>query len=106
MRRCILPFSYKIGRKYLYLGFHNRLNRRIERAHGNIWSFIRCIVSEEGRFQHLYAQINAGAKRRPVARSTHDIQNRIDTLTARYNNNQIDIEQLLDSLSLLIAKKA
>ncbi|CAF2869516.1 unnamed protein product [Rotaria sp. Silwood2] len=86
-------------------GFHNRLNRRMGRAHANIWSFIRCIVSEESRFQHLYVQISTGAKRRPISSSTNGIQKRIDTLMARYNNNDIDVEQLLDNLSLLIAKK-
>jgi hypothetical protein len=77
----------------------------MERAHGNIWSFIRCIVGEESRFQHLYVQISTGAKHRPIPRSTNGIQNRIDILAARYNNKDIDVEQLLDNLSLLIAKK-
>lgn len=100
------PSFYDVKWKCLYLGFHSRLNWRIERAHGNIWSFIRCIVSEESRFQHLHAQMNAGAKRRPLPRSTNDIQNRINILTERYNNN-INVEQLLDSLlSLLVARKA
>jgi hypothetical protein len=78
----------------------------MQRAHANIWSFIRCILSEETRFQHLYVQMNIGSKRRPISSSTNGIQKRIDTLMARYNNNDIDVEQLLDNLSLLIAKKA
>ncbi|CAF1525012.1 unnamed protein product [Adineta ricciae] len=86
-------------------GFHSRLNRRIESAHGNMWSFIRCIISEEARFQHLYVQTITGARRRPVPRSTNSIQGRIDTLMARYNDKNIDVEQLLDNLSLLIGKK-
>jgi hypothetical protein len=35
--------------------------------------FIRCIASEESRFQHLYVQISPGAKRRPTSSSTNDI---------------------------------
>ena len=31
---------------------------RMERARTNIWSFIRCIVSKESLFQHLYVQIS------------------------------------------------
>ena len=81
------------------------MNRRIEHAHGNIWSFIRCVISEESRFQHLYVQVITGAQRRPVPRSTNNIQRRIDALMARYSNKDIDVEQLLDSLSLLIGKK-
>ncbi|CAF4462764.1 unnamed protein product, partial [Rotaria socialis] len=71
-------------------GFHNRFNRRMEQAHANIWSFIRCIVREESRFQHLYVQINTGSKRRPRSSYTNGIQKRIDTLMQRYNNKQID----------------
>ena len=91
--------------KCLYLGFHSRLNRRIERAHGHIWSFIRCIIVEESRFQHLYMQMITGAQRRPIPRSMNNIQRRIDTLMGRYDNKDIDVEQLLDSLSLLVGKK-
>jgi hypothetical protein len=46
-----------------------------------------------------------GAQRRPIPRSTNNIQRRIETLMARYDNKDIDAEQLLDSLSLLIGKK-
>lgn len=98
-------FSSVTLNKILDLGFHSRLNRRIERAHGNIWSFIRCIISEECHFQHLLAQINTGAQRRQATFSTNCIQKRIDTLTTRYNNGEIDANALLDNLSLLIGKK-
>ena len=76
----------------------------MEQAHANIWSFIRCIVREESRFQHLYVQINTGSKRRPRSSYTNGIQKRIDTLTQWYNNKQIDVKQLLDNLLLLVAK--
>ncbi len=64
----------------------------MERARANIWSFIRCIISEESRFQQLYVQISTDAKRRPISSSTNGIQKRIDTLMAHYNNNDIDVE--------------
>jgi hypothetical protein len=77
----------------------------MERAHGNIWSFIKCIISEESRLQNLNVQINTGAERRPKSNSADAIQKRIDNLMARYNSNEIDVEQLLDNLSLFIGKK-
>ncbi|CAF0766253.1 unnamed protein product [Adineta steineri] len=85
-------------------GFHNRLNRRIERAHSNIWSFVRCLLAEESRFQHMYVQINIGAQPRVKSKLADTIQKRINTLKERYNNQQIDAEQLLSSLALLVAK--
>ncbi|CAF4251128.1 unnamed protein product, partial [Rotaria socialis] len=41
---------------------------------------IRCIVSEESRFQHLYVQISAGAKRRPSSCFTNDILKNVSIL--------------------------
>jgi hypothetical protein len=35
--------------------------------------FIRCIASEESRFQHLDVQISTGAKRQPTSSSITDI---------------------------------
>ncbi len=103
--RYFYPLSYKVILRSIYLGFHNRLNRRLERAHANIWSFIRCIASEESRFQHQYIQINTGAQQRPKSNVTDAIQKRIDTLNERYNKNEIDVEDFLNALSLLIAQK-
>ena len=88
----------------MYLGFHNRLNRRIEHAHSNIWSFIRCLIIEENRFQHMYMQINTGAQRRQSSTLENDIEKRIRTLNRRYDNHEINAEQLLYHLSLLVAK--
>ncbi|CAF3775216.1 unnamed protein product [Rotaria sp. Silwood1] len=73
-------------------GFHARLNRRIQTAHSNIWSFIRCLMNEEIRFQHLYARINTGVQKRPKSSAADAIQKRIDTLNKRYENKQIDAE--------------
>jgi hypothetical protein len=50
-------------------------------------------------------QLSTGAQRRPISTSVNAIQKRIDILMANYNNNQINVEQLLDNLSLLIGKK-
>ncbi|CAF1653096.1 unnamed protein product, partial [Adineta ricciae] len=47
--------------------FYSRLNRRVQRSHSNIWSFINCLIGEECRFQHLYSQINAGTQQLPKA---------------------------------------
>ena len=81
------------------------MNRRIERAHANIWSFIRCIVSEESRFQHVHIQIEIGTQLRSRSNSTDANQKRINTLYQRYNDKQINAEDLLNGLSFLVAKK-
>ncbi|CAM4835599.1 unnamed protein product [Rotaria magnacalcarata] len=88
----------KVRLQSIHLGFHNRLNRRMEQARANIWSFIRCIVNEETRYQHSYNQINTGAQPRLQSKLTDAIQKRIDALNERYNNKEINVEELLNVL--------
>ncbi|CAF1246239.1 unnamed protein product [Adineta ricciae] len=85
--------------------YHNRLNRRLERAHANIWTFIRCIASEESRFQHFLIQLETGAQRRAKTNATDAIQKRVDALNERYEKQEIDAENLLCGLALLVDKK-
>ncbi|CAF0977410.1 unnamed protein product [Rotaria sordida] len=84
--------------------FHNRLNQCIQKSHPNIWSFIKCLQGEEARFRHMLLRINVGAQRRRKIVSTNAIQQRINTLNECYTNNEIDRNQLLDGLSLIVAK--
>ncbi|CAF3694570.1 unnamed protein product [Rotaria sp. Silwood1] len=82
-----------------------RFNRRIQRAHANIWSFITCLVGEERQFQHTHIRITTGAQRRPKSNAADGIQKRINVLNKQYNQQKIDAEQLLESLSMLVGKK-
>ncbi|CAF1691325.1 unnamed protein product, partial [Adineta ricciae] len=75
------------------------------RAHANIWTFIRCIASEESRFQHFLIQLETGAQRRAKTNATNAIQKRVDPLNERYEKQEIDAENLLYGLALLVAKK-
>ncbi|CAF3958786.1 unnamed protein product, partial [Rotaria sp. Silwood1] len=84
---------------YTFLGFHNRLNSRLSKAHPNIWSFIKCIQGEENRFNHLMIQMKAGLSTRPKTARTQTTQQRLDTLYSRYNNSEIDLMELFDGLS-------
>ncbi|CAF4935093.1 unnamed protein product [Rotaria sp. Silwood1] len=85
-------------------GYHNRLNSRISKYHPNIWAFIRCIQGEENRFNHLLIQMKGGLTARPKTKKTLAIQHRIDTLYVRYNNGDINANELLDGLSYVVAK--
>jgi hypothetical protein len=49
--------------------------------------------------------MNAGAKDRPKTEISNAIQQRIDTLNERFTNNEINLTQLLDGLSLVVAKQ-
>ncbi|CAF3249819.1 unnamed protein product [Rotaria sp. Silwood2] len=85
-------------------GYHNRLNLRISKYHPNIWAFIRCIQGEENRFNHLLMQMKGGLTARPKTKKTLAIQHRIDTLYIRYDNGDINANELLNGLSYVVAK--
>lgn len=101
----IIADFLRIWWKPVYLGFHSRLNRRIERAHSNIWSFIKCIMTEENRVKHMYAQINAGNERRPCSSAQNEMEKQLKNLYERYDSQELNSTQLLHQLSLLMAKK-
>ncbi|CAM4967139.1 unnamed protein product [Rotaria socialis] len=85
-------------------GFHNRLNLRIAKHHPNIWILIRCIQGEEIRFNHVLIQMIGGLTCRTKTAATNAIQQRIDTLYLRYQNNEITVDELLLGLSYVVAK--
>jgi hypothetical protein len=62
-------------------------------------------VSEESRFEHLLIRFSTGVQRRPKSTLADAIQKRINVLNERYNNKEINAEDLLNGLSLLIANK-
>jgi hypothetical protein len=53
----------------------------------------------------MLLQMNAGAKGRPKTEISNAIQQRIDTLNERFTNNEINLTELLDGLSLVVAKQ-
>ncbi len=100
-----LILNYSLFHTNSFIGFHNRLNQRIQRSHPNIWSFIKCLQGEEARFRHMLLQINAGARGRPKTATTVAIQQRINTLNERFTSNEIGLNELLDGLALTVAKQ-
>ena len=85
-------------------GYHNRLNARISKYHPNIWAFIKCIQGEESRFNHLLIQMKGGLTARTPTKKTQAIQQRLDALYSRYDNDEINENELLESLSYVVAK--
>jgi hypothetical protein len=55
--------------------------------------------------KHIYIQLNPGAQGAPKSTTANIIQKRIGTLNERYNKKEIDVEELLNGLSLLVAKR-
>jgi hypothetical protein len=49
--------------------------------------------------------MNVGAKSRSKTPATNAIEQHIDTLNEHYINNEIDLHELLDGLSTVVAKQ-
>ncbi|CAM2728336.1 unnamed protein product [Rotaria socialis] len=103
----LLPDRKKSTYRFVFeelKGFHNRLNLRVAKHHPNIWILIRCIQGEEIRFNHVLIQMIGGLTCRTKTAATNAIQQRIDTLYLRYQNNEITVDELLLGLSYVVAK--
>lgn len=86
-------------------GYHNRMNCRLPRSHPNIWFLISFLQREEKRATSIMIQWSSGASKKKNYRTTA-IQNRINTLYKRYNDDLIGASTLLTGLSLVVAKNA
>ncbi|CAF4007618.1 unnamed protein product [Rotaria sordida] len=85
-------------------GYHNRINSRIYRHHPHIWDLINFMKAEEKRVQNIQLQWSSGASK-PKNKRTTALQGRINTLYNRYNDYLITASDLLNGLSLVVAKK-
>jgi hypothetical protein len=87
----------------MFVVYHNRLNIRIYKYHPNIWAFVRCIQGEENRFNHLLIQMKGVLTAQAKKKKTQDIQQIID-LYIRYDNGNVNCNELLEGLSFVVAK--
>ncbi|CAF4758868.1 unnamed protein product, partial [Rotaria sp. Silwood2] len=94
----------------LFLYFENQWMKNIPLALWNANGYSHrtnnICEGEEAKFRHTLLQINAGAEGRSKTTTTTAIQQRINTLNERYANNEIVLNELLDGLSLTIAKQS
>ncbi|CAF2847474.1 unnamed protein product [Rotaria sp. Silwood2] len=81
-----------------------KLNSRICCNHPNVWTLINCMKAEENRAQSIKLQWSSGASK-PKNKRTTALQSPINTLYDRHNNYFISPSDLLNSLSLIVAKK-
>jgi hypothetical protein len=74
------------------------------RNHPNIWFFLAFLQRQEKRVTTMISQWSSGASKKNNYRSSA-IENRINTLYKRYNEDLIGASTLLTGLSFIVAKK-
>ena len=86
------------------LGWNNRFNKRIGKSHPNVWSFIETLKKEEVVFEQQVLKVLAGGQRKKT-KKVLALQVRLNVLSARFDNDEIDRKQYLEGLSLFVAEK-
>jgi hypothetical protein len=89
--------------KLSFVAWHSRFNKRVNQHHPNIWHFISVIKKEEVVFQQQLVHLQSG-KQKKQKKKTTAMQNRLENLSSRFENAEIDLKEYLQSLSLLVAK--
>ncbi|CAF1530543.1 unnamed protein product [Rotaria sordida] len=85
--------------------WHNRFNNRVEKHHPNMWHFLECLKREELLFRQQLGKLNAGIPKK-TSSNVCISQKQIDTLTERYEQEQITLIDFLYGLSTLVAKRS
>ena len=95
--------------KRIYLshssGWHNKSNNWVDKHHPHVWHLFECLKREELSFRQQLGKLNSGIERERKAKNCNT-RIQIETLTKRYNQEDIDLIEFLHGLSMVIAKNS
>ena len=86
-------------------GWHLRLNRKVGKAHANIYEFLSNLIQEQGATETLLSQIAAGNIQSLSKNDKYkQVNEKIERLTANYNSEEINIDEFLKGIALNISQ--
>ena len=85
----------------LSIAWHSRFNKRIEKKHPNIWTFINVLKDEEVHFRQQLIHANTGKLKKNSER-TCVMQSKLLELRKRYDERGIQLPEYHHQLSLLV----
>ena len=80
------------------------VNKRTRKSHHNVCSFIKTLKKEEVVFEQQALKILGGSQKKKT-KKVLGLQVRLNILSDRFYNDEIDRKQYLDGLSLVVAEK-
>ncbi|XP_071176225.1 uncharacterized protein [Mytilus edulis] len=83
-------------------GWHSKLKKLVKAAHPNIFSMIRLLRQEEAFHALTLIQYRAGGKRIPRKRKYREIDDRLQTLKIRLQNDELTPVEYGDAASHLL----
>ena len=87
-----------------HLGWNHRFNRLVNKHHPNVWHFFDCVKVEEVLFRQQTLKMLTGGQKKKE-RKVLDLQARIAKLGSMFDQNKIELDELLKGLSLLVGAK-
>ena len=76
---------------------HLRLNRKVGKAHANIYEFLSKLIQEQGATETLLSQIAAGNIKSLSKNDKYkQVNEKIERLTENYNSEEISIDEFLN----------
>ena len=90
---------------FCQIGWHNKFNNRVDKTHPNVWHLFECLQREELAFRQQLGKINCGMEKKSNNTSC-TTRTEIDTLTERYEQNQISLSEFINGLSVLVARNS
>ena len=82
-------------------GWHYSFNRRVGRAHPNLWVFIQNLMDQDRTFRRLVSMQNSGSKVVKKSTKYQKIDERIYRIRMKYENNELDSLELIDSIKYI-----
>lgn len=88
--------------KLQYLGWNHRFNRLVAKHHPNVWHLFDCLKKEEVSVRQQLLKMVTGVKKNKPKKQVL-LDDRISYLRLQFKRGELNLENLLDGLSLLIA---
>ncbi|XP_069142033.1 uncharacterized protein [Argopecten irradians] len=83
-------------------GWHNKLKKKVEHSHPNIYSIIRVFQEIQANNEITRIQHAAGGQTRPRAKRYRNIDSRLTQLKERLETGAMDVIQYIDAASHLL----
>ncbi|UJR18890.1 hypothetical protein I4U23_022018 [Adineta vaga] len=82
-------------------GWNHKFNRLVSKFNPNVWHLFDCLKKEEVLVRQLFLKMITGQKKNRCQKVLLR-QERISSLQVKFNQGQINLDELIEGLSLMI----
>jgi hypothetical protein len=89
----------------LLIGWHNKLNNRVDKHYPNVWHLFECLQREELSFRHQLGRLKSGFQKKSLNKPC-TARKQIQKMAKDYEETQSILTEFLHGLSTLVAKNS